>query len=172
MSVKPGTYQMRLFVREVGSRLIGTANDFIDIPNMKGDRLALSSLFLSGQAVQEGKVVDTAGTGGTPSQRRFEQKGEFSYSVVVYNPKTDDKSSQPQLEIRTRVLRGNKVVYTGTPRSATAWPGSAPPSRIVTGGVIKLLSLSPDDYTLEVTVRDKVRKKDAVVRREMDFSVE
>jgi hypothetical protein len=46
------------------------------------------------------------------------------------------------------------------------------PSKIITGGVITLLKLVPDDYTLEVTVRDKRRKKDNVVRTEMDFSVE
>jgi VWFA-related protein len=59
MNVKPGTYQIRLFVREVGFGLIGTANDFIDIPNMKSEKLATSSLFLTGQAVEQGKVRDT-----------------------------------------------------------------------------------------------------------------
>ena len=153
--------------------MIGTANDFIDIPNMKSDKLTTSSLFLTGQAVEEGKVVDTAGEGGTPSQRRFQRNGEFAYSLVIYNPKLDDKSKQPQLEMRTRILKGSKVIFNGGPRDAVAAQGSVPPSRIVTGGVIKLLGLTADDYTIEVTVRDKLRKKqDSLIRREMDFSVE
>jgi VWFA-related protein len=173
MNIKPGTYQIRLFVREVGFGLIGTANDFIDIPNMKAEKLTTSSLFLSGQAVEQGKVVDTAGLGGTPSQRRFQRNGEFAYSLVIYNPKLDDKSKQPQLEMRTRILKGTKVVFNGGPRPVVAGEGSAPPFRVVTGGVIKLVSLAPDDYTIEVTVRDKMRKKeDSIIRREMDFSVE
>lgn len=173
LTVKPGTYQIRLFVRETGSGLIGTANDFIDIPDMKSEKFTTSSLFLTGQAVEQGKVVDTAGLGGTPSQRRFKRGGEFTYSLVIYNPKLDDKSKQPQLEMRTRILKGNKVVYNGTPRMVVAAEGSTPPARIVTGGVIGLVSLAPDDYTIEVTVRDKVRKKaDSVIRREIDFSVE
>ena len=172
-NLKPGTYQIRMFVREAGSGMIGTANDFIDIPNMKSDKLTTSSLYLTGQAVEQGKVVDTAGEGGTPSQRRFQHNGEFAYSLVIYNPKADDKSKQPQLEMRTRILKGSKVVFNGGPREAVPVQGSTPPSRIVTGGVIKLLGLAPDDYTLEVTVRDKLRKKqDSIVRREMDFSVE
>lgn len=174
MNIKPGTYQIRLFVRETAPGLIGTANDFIDIPNMKSEKLTASSLFLSGQAVEQGKLVDTAGVSGTPSQRRFQRTGEFAYSLVIYNSKLDDKSKQPQLEMRTRILKGSKVIYNGGPKPVVAAEGSMPPSRIVTGGVIKLLSLAPDDYTIEVTVVDRLRKKkeDNVIRREMDFSVE
>jgi hypothetical protein len=171
MNVKPGVYQIRIFVREVGFGLIGTANDYIEIPDMKADRLSTSSLFLSGQAVEQGKVVQTAGIGGTPSQRRFQRNGEFSYSMVIYNAKPDD-SKQPQLEMRTRVLKGNQVVFTSELRPVVPSEGSVVPSKIITGGVITLGKLAPDDYTLEVTVRDKRRKKDNVVRTEMDFSVE
>lgn len=171
MNVKPGVYQIRLFVREVGVGLIGTANDYIEIPDMKADRLSTSSLFLSGQAIEQGKVVQTAGIGGTPSQRRFQRNGGFSYSMVIYNAKPDD-SKQAQLEMRTRLLRGNQVVFNGELRPVVPGEGSVAPSRIITGGVITLLKLAPDDYTLEVTVRDKRRKKDNVVRTEMDFSVE
>ncbi|HXU39115.1 MAG TPA: VWA domain-containing protein [Blastocatellia bacterium] len=173
VNMKPGTYQIRLFVRETGPGLIGTANDFIDIPNMKSNKLTTSSLFLSGQAVEQGKVVDTAGIGGTPSQRRFQHNGEFSYRLVIYNPKLDDKSKQPALEMRTRILKGTRVIFNGGAKPVVAGEGSTPPSRLITGGVIKLLGLPPDDYTIEVSVRDKMRKKeDGVIRREIDFSVE
>ena len=46
------------------------------------------------------------------------------------------------------------------------------PYRLVTGGVIKPLSLPSGDYTIEVIVWDKLRKKDSIVRRESDFSIE
>ena len=173
MDLKPGTYQIRLFVREVGFGLIGTANDFIDVPNMKGEKLTASSLFLSGQAVEQGKVVDTAGSGGTPSQRRFQRNGEFNYSLVIYNPKLDNKSKQPQLEMRTRILKGTRVVFNGGPRPVVAGEGTTLPFRVVTGGVIKLAGLAPDDYTIEIIVRDNLRdKKENAIRREMDFTVE
>lgn len=173
LNVKPGVYQVRLFVRETDSGLIGTANDYIEIPDMKANRLSTSSLFVSGQAVEEGKVVNTAGEGGTPSQRRFKHDGEFTYSLAIYNPKLDGKTKEPQLEMRARILRGSRVVYKGEPRPVVAAQGSTP-ARIITGGIIKLLKLQPDDYTLEVTVRDKLRGKESrsVIRQEMDFSVE
>jgi len=174
LNLKAGTYQIRMFLREIGTGLIGTANDYIDIPNMKSDRLSTSSLFLSGQIIQEGKVANTAGEGGTPSQRRFKTGGEFSYSLVIYNAKLDGKTRQPQLEMRIRVLRGSDVKFTGSWRPVTIADGSMPPARIITGGMIKLNKLAPDDYTFEATVRDKLRGKESrsTVRQEMDFSVE
>ena len=171
LNVKPGTYQVKLFLREASSGLIGTANDFIEIPDMKADRLSTSSLFLTGQAVEQGKALDSVGLGATPSQRRFQRKADFSYSMVIYNARVDGKK-QPQLEMRTRILKGNQVVFSGEPRPITPGEGSAPPLRVITGGVIKLLQLTPDDYTIQVTVTDKLRKSYNVVRTEMGFSVE
>jgi len=173
LNVKPGVYQVRLFVREASSGLIGTANDFIEIPDLKANRLALSSIFVNAQAIEDGKLVNTAGEGGTPSQRRFNRNGEFTYGLAVYNPKLDGSSKEPQLEMQSRILQGRKVVYRGEPRPLVAAQGSTA-NRIITGGVIKLLKLQPDDYTLEVIVRDKLRGKESrgVVRQEMDFTVE
>ena len=171
MNVKPGAYQVRLFVRETGFGLIGTANDFIDIPDLKAaDRLSASSLFLAGQTAQMGKAADAAGA--TPSQRKFPPNGEFSYSMVIYNARTDETSKQPQLEMRTRILNGNKVMFAGKLRPVAAGEGSALPYRVVTGGLIKPLALPRGDYTVEVIVWDKLRKKDSIIRRETDFSVE
>ncbi|HSB10823.1 MAG TPA: VWA domain-containing protein [Blastocatellia bacterium] len=173
LNVKPGVYQVRLFVREPASGLIGTANDYIDIPDIKADRLSTSSLFLSGQAIEDGKVVNIAGEGGTPSQRRFKRDGEFIYSLVIYNPKVDGKTKAPDLEMQTRVLKGRLVVFSGQPRAVMASNGSTP-TRVITGGIVKLVKLSPDDYTLEVIIRDKLRGNESrgIVRQEMDFSVE
>jgi len=170
MNVRPGIYQIRLFVREVGFGLVGTANDFIEIPNLKSEKLSASSLFLTGETVQKGKATESAGA--TPSQRRFTRNGEFSYSLVVYNAKTDEKAKQAQLEMRTRILSGSKVVFSGQSRPVTAGEGSTPPFKTVTGGVIKPLALQPGEYTLEVVVWDRLRKKDSIIRRETDFTVE
>ena len=79
---------------------------------------------------------------------------------------------QPQLEMRTRILSGSKVVFAGAQHPVVAGEGSALPFRIVTGGVIKPLALASGDYIVEVIVWDKLRKKDSIIRRESDFSVE
>ncbi|HKS40198.1 MAG TPA: VWA domain-containing protein [Blastocatellia bacterium] len=170
LNLKPGLYQVKLFVRNKESGLIGTANDLFEVPNMKADRLATSSIFTSGQPVEQGKT----GEGSTLAHRSFNRSSDLAYSMVIYNAQTEGKSNQPQLEMRLRVLNGAKVVFSGPPRAVEAGAGSAPPARIVAGGGLQLRALAPGDYTLELTVIDKLRKKDSnrIARQEIDFSVQ
>ncbi|HSB11823.1 MAG TPA: VWA domain-containing protein [Blastocatellia bacterium] len=173
-NLRPGVYQLNMFVREPESGLIGTANDFFEVPQIRGDRLTASSIFTDAREIKDGKIVSTAGEGGTLAQRRFSREGEFVYRLVVYNAKADSKSGKPQLEIRARVLTGGRAVFTGNFRPLEIAEGSTPPSRILTGGVLMLAGLEPDEYTLEITVADRARKQDknSTVRQEIDFTVE
>ena len=43
---KPGAYQLRLAIRDTATDKVGSANQFIEIPDLKKDRLALSSVVL------------------------------------------------------------------------------------------------------------------------------
>ncbi len=171
LAVKPGIYQLRVFVREPSSGNIGTANNLVDIPDMKSDRLSLSSIFTDTRLTDK---PEAAGTGATLSQRRFKTHSQFAYQIAIYNAKTEGGDNKPQLEIRTRVLRGGKAVYTSERKPVQILDGSLAPARILTGGVIQLGGLPADDYTLEVTVIDRLRKKEsrAVARQEIDFTVE
>lgn len=174
LSVRPGAYQVNMFVREPVSGLIGTASDFFEIPEIKGTRLAVSSIFTDARAIKDGKVIETGGEGGTLAQRRFSRNGEFMYRLVVYNAKADSKTGKPQLEIRARVLSGGNAVFTGNFRPLEIEDGSTLPSRILTGGILNLGDLAPAEYTLELTVKDTLRKRDknSIIRQEIDFTVE
>ena len=171
--LKPGIYQVRVFVREAESGLIGTANNYVEIPDMKAGHFALSSLFLDAHYDQQWNKVENTGTTETLAQRRYHRGGQFTYVFIVYNPKTEPKSGQTQLEIRTRVLKDGVIVFDGNYRPLEISEGSSP-SRIVTGGMLTLGGMAPDEYTLEVSVRDKLVKKDsrAIVRQEIQFWVE
>ena len=70
-------------------------------------------------------------------------------------------------------MRGPSVVFSGQVRALDLLPGSTV-SRIVTGGALQLGTLAPDEYTFEVTVTDRLRKKEkgSVVRQALDFTVE
>jgi VWFA-related protein len=172
LSLPPGLYQMKLFVRETETRLIGTANDFFAIPNLKSGNLTMSSIFMHGGTLKDGKVVPTTGEGDTVSQRHFHKGGIFTYEVVIYNVNADEKTSQPQLEMRARVLRGGQVVFKGEFKPVAAGPDYKAPSPIVASRSFQLGNLAPDEYTLEVTVVDRSRKKDAMIRQETDFTIE
>jgi VWFA-related protein len=169
MHLKPGVYQMRIFVRELASGLIGTANNYLDIPDLKADRLAISSIFMGGQSLNDNPA---AAHTATLSQRRYQSNSQLDYAFFIYNARSENNT--PQLETRLRILKGSQVKFASPFKPVDALQGSTPPSRIVTGGSIILKSLAAGDYTLEVTVRDKLEKKPsrAVVRQELDFSIE
>jgi hypothetical protein len=119
-------------------------------------------------------MAENLGATETLSQRRYRPGREFSYVLAIYNARADGKTKQTQLEIRTRILSSGRPVYDGKYHPVQIGEGSTPPSRIMTGGVMQLGTLGRGDYTLEVTARDKLAKKEsrAVVRQEIDFSIE
>src|SRR5207237_3622334 len=45
---KPGSYQLRMSLRDTNSERIGSASQFVEVPDLKKNRLALSGLALSG----------------------------------------------------------------------------------------------------------------------------
>jgi VWFA-related protein len=169
MNLKPGVYQMRVFVRETDSGLIGTANNYIDIPDLKSDRLALSSIFIGAQALNDN--TGSANT-STLSQRRYQTNSRLDYVFLIYNARSENNTSQ--LEMRVRILKGSQVNFVSPLKPVEVLQGSTPPSRIVTGGSIILKNLASGDYTLEVIVKDKLEKKAAraIARQELDFSIE
>jgi len=174
LTVKPGIYQMRVLVREGDTGKLGTANNYIEVPNLKSDRLALSSIFTAPARDQQGKTVESAGGGATLSQRRFKRGSQIEYEFIIYNAASEGHESQTQLEMRTRVMQGGRAIYAGQTRPVHPLTESTPPKRILAGGALTLGQLAAGDYTLEVTVTDKLRKKEsrAVVKQEIDFSVE
>ncbi|HWP43597.1 MAG TPA: VWA domain-containing protein [Blastocatellia bacterium] len=170
--VKPGPYQVKFLVREADSGLIGTASTYVEVPDFKMDRLLLSSIFTDMRILQQDKPGEITGVGSTLSQRRFRRGSQFAYVLIVYNARGDGKKNT-QLEMTTRILKAGRVVYDGKSKPVEVLEGSAPPSRIITGGVMQLGQIEPGDYTLEVIVIDKLRKQEAAVsRQEIDFVVE
>ena len=170
-SVRPGVYQLRAFVRETESGQIGTTSSYVEVPTLKSDQLALSSLFVSTGTGQQ-SAGNTSFNEDVLSRRRFRRSEDLNYMIVVYNAKAEN--SRTQLEMRARILKGGQVVFNSQWKPVEGSSGSNSPSRIITGGAAKLTALSPDDYLLEVMIADKLRKKDkrSVVRQEIDFSVE
>src|SRR5256886_17353799 len=69
---KPGAYQLRMSLRDTNTERIGSASQFVEVPDLKKNRLALSGLALSG-AVRTGNTTranqspPNQGGGGSPA---------------------------------------------------------------------------------------------------------
>jgi VWFA-related protein len=148
----PGLYQMRIAARDLKSGRVGSAQQWIQIPDLKSRRLTLSSLLLGLQSV-------TAGGSNAPQvqfsvDHRFTSGANLGFMAFVYN--ADQGQSSPKISFQARILKNAQEVR--AIKWATLSGAPADRSRIICGGQIPLNGLSAGHYTLELKVTDDVSK--------------
>ena len=161
-----GTFQFRVALRDTASSRIGAAGQFIEVPNLRNDRLAVSGILIGGA----GSSDDQLSNG--PAVRRFRQGSPLTLGYAVYNAVVDKNTHHPQLSAQTRIFRDGKEVYTGkaAPLDVT---GQTDLQRIVAGAQLELGStLSPGEYVLQIVVDDHLAKeKQGTVSQWIDFAI-
>jgi hypothetical protein len=179
---KPGAYQLRMSLRDTATDRIGSAAQFIEVPDVKKNRLTLSGLILRGyptrnaqpndevpSADQEG--IDKGNAEASPAVRRFHSGMYLNYAFFIYNAHSE-KGAAPQLSTQVILFRDGKPVFTGkqNPMKTT---GQADLKRLVGGGILQLGNdLEPGDYVLQVIVNDATAdKKYQTTSQWMDFSI-
>src|SRR5205807_2314744 len=115
---KPGAYQTRVAVRDQATGKVGSANQFLEIPDLHKRRFALTSLVL-----QDGdRPAGSSGLlGMSPARRQFHPGGKIEYLCLL-------QKAPARLDARIRILRGDKEIF-----SAPAEVVEVNGSRVVTG---------------------------------------
>ncbi|MDX6289183.1 MAG: hypothetical protein QOH42_982 [Blastocatellia bacterium] len=156
--IKPGLYQVRIATRDNKSGQVGSAQQWIEIPDLSLHRLSLSSLLLGLQNVGTTK----AGGAETPqvqfsTDHRFARNSHLRFITFIYNAAlSQDGKSQPNIWLQARLLRGGQVVKSTPMKSVSV--ESQDLLRIPFGGEITLDSVPSGQYTLEITVDDQIAK--------------
>jgi VWFA-related protein len=188
---KPGAYQLRVAVRDSESERVGSANQFIEVPDLDKRRLTLSGLVVSGinlakqssaeqadgQAAQqaasekEGAVQDFDPLAG-PAVRILQSGMELDYGFLIYNALLDPKTKRPQLEAQVLLLKDGKQIFAGRLNPLTV-SGQHDLKHIRAVGRIRLgPELTPGEYVLQVMVTDKLAKeKYRTATQWMDFEL-
>ena len=165
---RPGSYQVRVAVRDVNSSKVGSAGQFVAVPDLKKNRIATSGIVL--RAAEE-SATETA-LMATPTGRRFRVNSDVEFAFVVYNAAIDTATQLPKLTMETRLFRDGKVVKSAgeTPLSSANQPDLA---RLLTSGVIRLQEdLEPGNYYLQVVITDKAAKdKQPPVTQWVEFEI-
>jgi hypothetical protein len=178
---KPGAYQLRVSLRDSASDRIGSASQFVEVPDLKKDRLALSGLALKGtttrdpqsggdaSADQEG--IEKGSAEASPAVRHNHPGMYLTYVYFIYNAHSD-KDAAPQLTTQVTIFHEGKPVFTGRP-SVLHINGQPDVKRLIDAGLIQLgTNMPPGDYVLQVTVTDALAdKKHQTTSQWMDFSV-
>jgi VWFA-related protein len=147
--LQPGIYQVRVAARDEKSGRVGSALDWVVIPDLTNKQLAMSSLLLGGQ------VLNNASNGAAQVQlsvdHRFARSVKLGYWVFVYNAKRDTAGS-PNLSVKSEIVRDGQLVLASPSRAVKN--GLDDPARIPFGEELSLKNVAPGKYELRVTISD------------------
>lgn len=173
-----GAFQFRIALRDQGSSRIGSAGQFIQIPNVTDGRLALSGLVVlkdipdkPGNANADQPAEQDAISSG-PAVRQFRQSDKLIFAYSIYNGQPDAAAHLPQLTAQTRIFHDGKPVFTGTP-AAIEVPPQSDLKRVPSVGRLQLgTDFPPGEYVLQILVTDKLAKeKQQIASQWIDFEV-
>jgi hypothetical protein len=173
--LNPGLYQVRFAARDRQTGRLGSAMQWIEIPDLKRSGLTLSSLFL-GERMPEEKAGEGAGqqealTRGLmiiAPDRSFPRTTSMRFTTYIYNAKWS-ASAPVDVALQIQVFRDDQPVIT-TPLSRLKTEGLTDFSRIPYAAEIALAQLPPGRYALQVTAIDRAAKTSA--SRRVSFMVE
>jgi hypothetical protein len=175
---KAGPYQTRVVLRDSSSK-IGSATQFIEIPDVKSGKLALSGIVMTAQQsapsnteAAEG-VLNATDPNSAPAVRVFKQGANLVYAYEILNARVD-RDKKHQLDIQTRLFRDGEQVFASPTSSINSREADQKESRHLFGlGQISLMQISPGDYALQVIVTDKLAKdKNRMAAQAMNFEIQ
>ena len=169
---KPGAYQLRAVVRDASSERIGSASQFIEVPDIKKNRLTLSGVIVDGvdpAAKPATPQADAAGGEGaagfesdpqaSPAVRRFRRGLVLRYAFSIFNAQADKATGRPAVQTQMRLFREGRELFTGRSQPFDA-TNQADLKRLQAGGAIQLgTNLPPGEYALQVIVTDPLAKE-------------
>ena len=157
---RAGAFQVRVAIRDRKSSKIGSAGEFVTVPDLKNKKLAVSGIVLANGAGEQEAMSNTVA-------RRFKANTDLQFGYVIYNA---TQFAKPVTE--TKLFRDGKVVYSG-PETPIQTAGQADPERALASGKVRLgPELEPGFYYLQVVITDKDAKgKAQPVVQWIDFEI-
>jgi len=152
-ALAPGIYQVRVAARDEKNGHVGSAMQWIVIPNLAAHLLTTSSVLLGGQVLENKSNTDATAQVQLSVDHRFVRSSRLGYWIFAYNAKRD-LAGKPSLIIQSQVIRDGRIVLGGQPR--TIVDAAPDPDRIAFGDQLLLNSLAPGRYDLRVTVTDRI----------------
>ncbi len=162
--LKPGLYQVRVAVRDDKSGRVGSAAQWIEIPDLSSKKLTLATLLLGSN--------DNSNKSHSEQMQfsidhRFSRESQLTFLTLIYN--AAGTGGAPKLDSQIEILRRGQRVIASPLRPVVMEP-SGDPARIAYGGGVALKTLTPGRYVLRVTVNDRSSNDSAI--SEILFDIE
>jgi hypothetical protein len=170
---KPGAYQFRVALRDDRTDKVGSASQFIEVPDLKKNRVMLSGVVLENFTREQWQIYssETPKTLGNnqnvdlstnpmndTSLRKFKRGTVLRYGYEIYNAKLD-AARKPSLTTQIRIFRDGKLVLDGKKNPLELF-GQTDLERIKGVGALSLgAEMPPGDYILQITITDELAKE-------------
>ena len=183
---KPGAYQLRMAIRDEATEHIGSAMQFVEVPDLKKNKLTVSGILLSGIPLSKflkGSSLSSdaqkleganlaADADANPAVRMFKGDLALIYAFNIYNARINKQTGKAQLKTQVKLYRDGKLVFTGD-EVAFSPVDETDPKRLVGAGVVQLKhGTAAGGYVIQILVTDLLEKgKEKVASQWIDFDV-
>ena len=173
---KPGSYQFRIAILDTASSRVGSAGQYVNVPDLKKKRLALSGIVLnevpggtSGLASAAADASEGPLKAASSGARHYHVNSSVNYDYLVFNAGGDPAGGG--LTTLVRLFRDGKVVFEH--ESPVEIMQQLDPWRVLAGGRLRLgTNLLPGDYVMQLTVTDRLAKNGQGMATELvDFEI-
>jgi hypothetical protein len=136
-------------VRDGASGRVGSASQFIEVPDLSKGRLAISGIMM------QSKQTDLF---GTAAMRVFRAGTDFDYLIQVLNPALTSTTGQPNLQLQLSLFHNVRQFFAAKPRTLEGELSSDRKSLLASGQLHLASSLEAGDYGIRIVVTDKAAK--------------
>lgn len=167
IALKPGLYNIRLGLREVGTDRVGTAATWLQVPNLSSGKLTLSSILLTKDSVETATPQGSAGGAGTSATlgvAYYKTGSPVLYYLMIYNAR-----GESDLTMRWEIAEAGKVIHRTESQPVASRLIGRDKKGIEIGGQLSL-PLQPGLYELRISVTDSKSKQAA--QRTVAFAID
>jgi len=158
---KPGGYQLRIALKDTRTSRIGSANQYIDVPDLKKKRMILSGVALENISYEAWEKRQARGAGApfdgesnpliSTALRQFSRGSVINFGLAVYNSKPDAK-----LVSQVKLYTEGKQIYAGPTKPLE--PGTHGASANFVSSLSLASKMEVGEYILRIDITDSNMK--------------
>ena len=181
---RPGAYQLRAAIRDRATDRVGSAYQFIEVPELRKGLLTLSGILVNSAVLDLSALSDTGSVYNAPADdvdqvqptvavRRFQRRMLLEYRYLIYNARPGAKGNLPELISQVRLFRDGQLLTSYAEPAIDSSRLQLDPKRLSAKGALRLRDeFIPGQYVLQIAVTDPHPKaRSATASQWIDFEI-
>jgi hypothetical protein len=143
---KPGPYQVRAAIRNVGTGAVGSAYSFVELPDFNKNGIVLSSIALTSNGL--------AGRSSSIGWGKFTTGAKLHFACEIFGVKDPQPPAASKVEMEVRLYREGSAVLRTQPLPVS--PAKISAQHILSGELQLDGRIAPGDYAMELVAYDRL----------------